>query len=542
MAEFGLVAEPWLRPRLGDGRTIEPMGLQEVLHRAGEITEIVTDFATQSPALLRQVLLPVVVDALGAPADRRAWADRFSRGAFSEAELDKLDTYLEDHRPRFDLFHPEAPFAQVAGLRTAKGDVKGSGLLVAAEATGNNVPFFSARTEGDPPRLTPADAALWLLHAHCWDTAAIKTGAEGDPMVKAGKTTGNPTGPLGQLGVVVPIGRTLYETLLLNIPIGVQGRLGVPQWRRSIGPAWESRTAKGLLDLWTWQSRRVRLVPEQTPDGDRVTGVIVAAGDRLTMTPDWEPHTAWRVDKPTKKAAKQAKPVPERPLRHTPGKAIWRGMNALLAVEALETAAFRASELLDQVSGLAAEDLIDDRYPLRAETFGVVYGNQSAVIEDVLHDATPLPVAALRANADVRFAVLEATEQAEQLAQALNYLSADLRRASGLEPIPWDKGQRPGERLLHLLDSVVRRLLRGLQNVPDAETLDRGLLAWEQEARRLALQIADSVHAAVPESVFAGRETRKPDGTTAAAFPLGVAVNDFYRRLNRILPRTKDER
>ncbi|WP_067634938.1 type I-E CRISPR-associated protein Cse1/CasA, partial [Actinomadura latina] len=198
MPVFDLVTEGWLRPRLGDAQTIEPMGLREVLHRAGEISEIVVDLPTQSPALLRQMLLPVVVDALGVPADRRAWADRFAQGAFSGAELDKLDTYLEEHRSRLDLFHPETPFAQVAGLCTAKGETKGSGLLVAAEATGNNVPLFSARTEGEPPKLAPADAALWLLHAQCWDTAAIKTGAVGDPMVKSGKTTGNPTGPLGQ--------------------------------------------------------------------------------------------------------------------------------------------------------------------------------------------------------------------------------------------------------------------------------------------------------------------------------------------------------
>lgn len=545
MMVFDLVTEGWLRARLSDASTPRPMGVREVLHRAGDISEIVVDLPTQSPALLRQVLLPVVVDALGVPADRRAWAGRFAQGAFSEAELDKLDAYLEEHRSRFDLFHPETPFAQVAGLRTAKGEIKGSGLLVAAEATGNNVPLFSARTEGEPPQLTPADAAMWLLHAQCWDTAAIKTGAVGDPVVKSGKTTGNPTGPLGQLGVVVPIGRTLYETLVLNIPIGVQGRLGRPQWTRSIGPAWESRTAQGLLELWTWQARRIRLVPEQTADGVRVPGVIVAAGDRLAMTPDWEPHTAWRVDKPVKKtakAAKSAKPVPQRPLRHAPGKAIWRGMNALLAVEAEETAAFRTSELLDQIRGLEVDGLIDDRYPLRAETFGMVYGNQSAIVEDVLHDLTPLPVAALRADTDVRVAVLEATEQAEQLAQALNHLSADLRRASGLEPIPWDKGQRPGERLLYLLDPVVRRLLRGLQNTQAPETVERGLAAWEEQARRLALRVADSVHAAVPESVFAGRQTRKPDGTAAAAYPLGVAVNEFHRRLNRILPRTGNER
>ena len=546
MSGFDLVVDGWLRPRFGDSRTPEQVGLRQVLHGAADITEIVVDLPTQWPALLRQVLLPVVVHALGVPANRREWAERFARGSFTADELDKLDAYLEQHRTRFGLFHHATPFAQVADLRTARDETKGAGLLVAAEATGNNVPLFSARTEGDPPQLTPAEAALWLLHAHCWDTAAIKTGAVGDSMVKSGKTTGNPTGPLGQLGVVVPIGRTLYETLLLNIPIGVQGRLGAPQWTRSIGPAWETRAAQGLLELWTWQSRRIRLIPEQTPDGVRVTRVVVAAGDRLTLTPDWEPHTAWKSDTAAKSARKtpkkEAKPTPQRALRHTPGKAIWRGMNALLAVEATDTAAFRTSELLDQIRGLSADDLIDEQYPLRAETFGVVYGNQSAIIEDVLHDLVPLPVAALRADADVRFAVLDATEQAEQLAQALNHLSADLRRATGLDPTPWDKGQRPGERLLYLLDPVMRRLLRGLQNTRDPETVERGLLAWEQQARRLALQVADSVHAAVPESVFAGRQTRKPDGTTAAAYPLGIAVNDFYRRINRVLPRINDER
>lgn len=548
MPEFNLVTEGWLDARFGDAQAPETLGLADVLHSASNITEIVVGLPTQWPALLRQLLLPGVVHALGAPANHREWAAKFAQGGFSAAELDKLDEYLDEYRHSFDLFHSETPFAQVAELHTAKGETKGSGLLVATEATGNNVPLFSARTEGGPPQLTPPEAVLWLLHAHCWDTAAIKTGAVGDPMVKSGKTTGNPTGPLGQLGVVIPVGRNLYETLLLNTPIGVQQRLGTPQWTRRIGPAWESRAAHGLLDLWTWQARRIRLYPEQTPDGIRVTRVLVAAGDRLTLTPDGEPHTAWRTDtaakgakKTTKKASSSTKPTLQRPLRHTPGKAIWRGMNALLAA-ADDTASFHTSELLDQIGGLSAEGLIDDRYPLRAEIFGMVYGNQSAIVEDVLHDLTPLPVAALRADAKVHSAVLEATEQAEHLAQALNRLSAGLRRASGLDPIPWDKSQRPGERLLYLLDPLMRRLLRGLQDLRDPEFLDRGQLAWERQARRLALQVADSVHAAVPESVFAGRATRKPDGALAAAYPLGIALKDFYSQLNRILPRTKVER
>ncbi|MFD0900134.1 type I-E CRISPR-associated protein Cse1/CasA [Actinomadura sediminis] len=534
MPGFGLVDAPWLPARVGDAQTTEEFGVLGLLRRAGEITEIVVDLPTQLPALFRQVLLPIVMDALGSPDDRRTWARRLVQGGFTAAEQDTLEDYLQQHRERFDLFHPETPFAQVAGLRTAKDETKGSGLLVAVEATGNNVPLFSARTEGDPPALSPAKAALWLLHAQCWDTAAIKTGVVGDPQAKSGKTTGNPTGPLGQLGVVMPIGRTLYETLLLNVPIGVQERLGAPQWTRSIGPEWESRTARGLLDLWTWQSRRIRLVPEETDDGIRVTRVLVAAGDRLSAPPDWEPHTAWRAERTSKKAKTSA---PLRPLRHTPGKQIWRGMNALLAAESEETASFQTSELLDQIRGLQDEELIDAHYPLRVETFGMVYGNQSAIVEDVLHDLTPLPIAALQPGSDVHIAVLDAVEQAEQLAQAVNYLSADLRRAAGLDPIPWDKGQRPGERLLHLLDPVVRRLLHGLQNVADDDTVERGVQAWEATARRLTLQVADSVHSTVPESVFSGRESRKPDGTTVPGLPLGVAVNDFYGRLNRVLPR-----
>jgi len=114
--------------------------------------------------------------------------------------------YLDRHAERFDLFHPDFPFAQVAGLHTVKDETKPVSLLLPAVATGNNVPLFSARTEADPPALTPAEAARALLAAQCWDTAAIKSGAAGDPQVKYGKTTGNPTGPLGQLGVVVPWG------------------------------------------------------------------------------------------------------------------------------------------------------------------------------------------------------------------------------------------------------------------------------------------------------------------------------------------------
>lgn len=543
MYPFNLVDDPWLRLRRAETGEITEMGIADALLNADSYGELVVDLPTQFPAIMRQVLLPIVLDALGSPADLSQWVRRFSKGRFDEQEQDALGAYLETHRQRFDLFDSAAPFGQVAGMRTSKGETKGSALLVATAATGNNVPLFASRTEGDPLPLTPTEAVRWLVHAHCWDTAAIKTGVVGDPKAKGGKTTGNPTGPLGQLGVVMPIGRTLYDTLLLNLPIGVGGWLGTPQWTRMSGPEWEMRAANGLLDLWTWQSRRIRLVPEETDEGPRVTRVIVAAGDRLSYVPDREPHTAWRANKPTAKPGKKTASSPVRPLRHTPGKAIWRGLHALLAASRNEPVeGFQTSVLLAQLGGLAAEGLFDESYPLRVETFGMLYGNQSAVVEDVLHDRTPLPVAALRADTEVHEFVLDAVDQAEQLAQAVNRLSDDLRRAAGLDLIPWDKAQRPGERVLHALDPSVRRLLHGLQGNTDTDVMCRARNAWESTAVRATMRVADSVYAAVSESVFAGRENKTDNGTTMPPFGLGRAFHAFYSRVDSTLPSAQQER
>ncbi|MET9064236.1 type I-E CRISPR-associated protein Cse1/CasA [Streptosporangium sandarakinum] len=533
MPVYDLVDSPWLPLRPKGAKAPEEHSLREALIRAHEFDFFVLDLPTHAPALLRQVLLPVVMHALGRPRDRMEWARRFNAGRFTSEEQDKLRAYLEEHRTRFDLFDAEAPFAQVSGLHTAKHETKGSALLVATAASGNNVPLFASRTEGDPLPLTPSQAARWLLHAHCWDTAAIKSGAAGDPQVKAGKTTGNPTGPLGALGAIVPMGRSLYETLMLNIPIGVQPGDDLPQWARDpLGSAWDVRAATGLLDLWTWQARRIRLIPEETDDGTRVSRVVLCAGDRLEAIPEWEPHTAWSFQKTPKSTTGTLR----RPQRHTPGKAAWRGLQALLASERQDGNGFETSVLLRQLAGLQAEDLIGFDYPLQVETIGITYGNQSAVVEDILFDSIPLPVSALRAEEDAYTVLLEVTEQAEDLAKAVNNLSADLRRAAGADPIPWDKGQRPGEFVLHALDPLVRRFLIGVRaSADDADLLEQGRIAWEKLARHRTWEVAERLLSTATRGEFGGRTIEK-DGRQLT-YRLATAEQNFRRRLKAVLPR-----
>ncbi|MCB5911515.1 type I-E CRISPR-associated protein Cse1/CasA [Streptomyces pinistramenti] len=564
---FNLLDEPWLQasplgeaeqPDAQDAGAPLEVGLRRLIMDADRFRDLVVDLPTQKPALFRQLLLPLVVDALGSPRDATEWTRMFRAGAFTEKQREKLAAYLDAHHHLFGLFDPVAPFAQVSGLRTAKDETKGSALLVATAATGNNVPLFSSRTEGDPLELTPAQAARWLLHTHCWDTAAIKTGVVGDPRAKSGKTTGNPVGPLGQLGVTMPIGRTLYETLLLNIPYGrVPLSDDLPQWRRRAldgrveetlscaTPAWQSRPARGLLDIWTWQSRRMRLLPEEGPAGVHVTRVVVAAGDRLDLSPDVEPHTAWVIERPSARAAKSARGAPApavRPRRHQPGRAAWRGLGALLAVNSADrkreaTATrngFQSSVVIGRLSEMCRQ--LPQAYPLQVELTGIAYGNQSAVIEDVYFDEIPLPVTALDPEGIVYGALLEAVDQAESLAAAVNHLSGDLRRAAGTEPIPWDKGQRPGDTLLHTLDPVVRRLLAGLRAAgDDFELSERGLEAWERKAEQATWRVAEQVFSAAAPPLFTGRRVVK-DGKEHV-YRLNTAERAFRGRLDAVLHR-----
>lgn len=494
--------------------------MRRVETQAHEMDGLGLEAPLETVAVLRQVLLPVVLHALGAPTSEQEWEARWTAGRF---DAGRIQSYLKQWRDHFDLFDATQPFAQVAGLRTEKNETKPVSLLLPAVATGNNVPLFTSRTEAGPP-LTPAEAARALLAAHCWDTAAIKSGAVDDPLMSAGKTTGNPTGPLGQLGVVVPMGATLFETLMLNTPIIRQGleRDDRPQWTNAPAtPAWNpSGSPKGLLDLLTWQARRIRLVRD---DDGLVRSVVLAAGDRLgTVDHHVEPHTAWRRDPKT---------AAQRPLRHQPGRAAWRGLTSLLATDTAGDGAGESSSLLiTQLGALRVQERVPEDLALQVLTVGVAYGNQSAVVEDVMVDLIPLPVAALPLGNAVHDLLLQIVDEAEALRVAMNKLGDDLRQAVGADKLPWDKGTRLGDALVHEFTGPVRRLLGGLQREPDRT--DDAEQAWRSTARRLALSAANRAVDALPPTAFLGRELNEKvqlRASTAEAF--------FRRRLNDVLGR-----
>ncbi|MEU3774091.1 type I-E CRISPR-associated protein Cse1/CasA [Streptomyces sp. NPDC032472] len=509
------------------------IALRAAVLDAHTLDGLAPDLPTMTPVLLRQVLIPVVLHALG-PVDADTWADWMEAGRFSSEERARLNAYLDDNLDRFQVFHETRPFGQVPGLVHTNGEYKPVSLLMPHVATGNNTPLRDARTEADPIPLTVGEAVRWMLHCQCWDTAAIKGGTVGDPETKSGKTTGNRTGPLGYLGVVTLTGRTLFDTIVLNLPQGPRAPEDVPQWTRAPHtPVWTQRSPRGPLDLFTWQERRIRLVPEETPEGLRVRQVVLAAGDRIDQVPAWEPHTCWAI----KTDAKGSVRFPHRQQR---GRAAWQGLDSLLTIERDTTPAkgkkigYETSRLLAQVATATLHGDLPFDYPLRTETCRIVYGNQSSIVDDILFDSLPLPVAAVRADTAVRDSVIKVCEQAENLSRAVDNLAAHLARSVGGEPLPDDKGQKPGTKLLHTLDPLVRRFITGCRRNPGPEELRLAHVAFETLAQKASCHIAEELLHRLPGSAFAGRPDTDSRGNRVV-FRQASAERFFHADLRRTL-------
>jgi CRISPR system Cascade subunit CasA len=369
---FDLASRPWISVLRCDG-TEDELSLHQVFAQAHGLRRVVGGLATQEFALVR-LLLAVAHDALEGPAGIEEWSELWEDpDCFAPVQ-----GYLEEHRERFDLLHPHTPFFQTAGLRTAKDEVFSLNRIVADVPAGQ--PFFSARMP-DVERLSFAEAARWVVHVHAYDTSGIKTGMAGDDRVKGGKVYPLGTGWAGGLGGVFVEGLTLRETLLLNLVAADTEELDFrpddrPAWRGApCGPGSAGRSATGLRDLYTWQSRRVRL----HYDAEGVHGVVLGYGDPLVSRNMHrrEPMTSWRRS-PTQEKKLGQSPV-YLPLEHDPARSAWRGIAALVADRLEEAGGAEGPSrlrprILEWVARLVTEGYLSRHSLVRARVVGVRYG------------------------------------------------------------------------------------------------------------------------------------------------------------------------
>lgn len=514
---FLLTDEPWIKVLWDEPET--EVSLRTVFQRSGEIKEITGEVPTQAFAILR-LLLAICHDAIGFHTD-----DDMDELYDNGLDLARIDAYLVEWAERFDLFHPERPFMQVADLRTAKDEWSGLEKIIADVPNGH--PFFTTRAGDGIASLSPAEAARWLVHCHAFDPSGIRSAAVGDALAKSGK--GYPIGPAwaGELGGVVLHGANLLETLCLNICKTPKNPADRPVWAKEVAhTAFREEVAipKGPVELLTWQPRRVRLQRE----AGAVIGVVLAQGDRV-MPQDMqavEAMSGWRYSVPqSKKAGKRV----YMPNKHDPARSLWRGLPALLApASATVTDAYGTHEAFLPPQSLRELPAEIDTFTLQA--IGISYGPQNATIEEIVNDRLELRASLLTAEAaPVRRLLHDAIANATNVVRAVGNLAANLSRAAG------EKGDGAGDgarqRALTMawaaLDQPGRRWVGQLNAEVEVEPQH---VEWQTLLRDATLPLADALAREAGPAAMRGRKTNVGFMATP------IAQNHFHRDLRAALP------
>jgi CRISPR system Cascade subunit CasA len=210
-ASYDLLTKAWIPVSTGSGS--ELVNLRDLFVRAHEITDLAVAVPPAASGGLRILYaLTARITGLDRPS---GWTDKrlavLKRGAFDPATV---DGYFEPLLDRFDLFHPDRPWLQDPRLARECAKTAGVNKLVFDRPSGQNQIWFSHHTDTSPAALDAAEAAWYLL-------AQLYYGASGRCATRTvdGQGSSNTrAGPLRRAVSYHPIGRTLFETLVVGVP------------------------------------------------------------------------------------------------------------------------------------------------------------------------------------------------------------------------------------------------------------------------------------------------------------------------------------
>jgi CRISPR system Cascade subunit CasA len=280
MYSFNLIDEKWIPCILPDGNRVE-LSIQEVFKTAPDIMEIFDPSPLVTVALHR-LLLAILHRNFG-PSDKYAWQQIWDNRIW---DTNQIMAYLSKWHDRFDLFDKKHPFYQCASLPSNNLDSHGKmtslekplANMIHELAAGDNATLFDHTFEASPDIFTPAEAARSLITYQAFSVGGLITRLPGE-----GPSSDN--APLVKGAVILIKGKNLFQTLMLNFHVynpddaePMEMIDDAPAWENNNDVRPETRRPKGYLDLLTWQSRRVKLIPEPKNEELYVRYVIIMNG------------------------------------------------------------------------------------------------------------------------------------------------------------------------------------------------------------------------------------------------------------------------
>lgn len=524
----------WIPIERIDG-TADVVSIQDALVEAHGIRRISGEIPGEGLALLRFLLSLVYCiyspsEDAGEKEQKDCWEKIRSEGHF---DVCKINEYLADYPNEFDLFDDEHPFYQIPGL-TYMGEKEFDPVSELMLDVPKPEKFLFSMRSPEHLNSLPFDlAARYLIVAQAYHTAGIKTPVVGNTSARSGKAYAPKgalgTGWCGALGGIYLEGQSLFETLLLNFVLFLSNvSVIVPDdyapWEREVPPADTcQREPTGPIDLLTWQSRRIRLVPSE--DGFCVNGVVISYGDVLIPANKqrFEMMTGWRESKQQQKKLGTAT-VPLMPVAPDTTRALWRGLPSLLVLA--DGGKFRPgvvrwmSELQD------AQSAENWRLNVRVVCQGISYGTQSSVVDDAITDSVDLCATLLRKDSEAVLKMLDVIERTDQAVGALVRFVQNVERAQGdkrrYDSFSDSAAQASREDIREGAYDALDALYRSrIAEFPDGG-VDEYCLAWRKEAQAVLRRLANAYVSRRHVSYFS-EHNNVSVGQAFAQFECGLA-------------------
>lgn len=517
---FDLVAEPWIPCVDLGGRGLE-LGLRDTLLQAHELA-VVADSSPLATAALHRLLLAIVHRVHDGPADETAWEALWEagRGRFDAAPIGGyLDHWRE--KGRFDLFHPVRPFYQAAGLGTeyARPIAKLAHEQASAET------LFDHRKDAGRHPFTSAQAARALVAHQAFALGGFVSFEKGlDPKVFKSADGA----PLVKAAVALVRGGTLFRTLLLNlhkynraedVPFHFrQGATDRPAWEDDDQPFVGDRAPDGYLDLLTWQSRRIRLLPERAADGRTVVpAVVVMKGSQFpddVILRGIETMVAFG-NNPRARPGEDPFPL----LGFREERALWRDSEALL--RRFGDHRPHPPRTLEWLATLVDDGVLERGQTLNLDLLGLA--SDQGRIDFWRHERLPLPLAYLDDQALVEqlHRGLQRAEAVGRLLRAssvphpttgrdvsspIRVLAEGLAAGGGRRPDPALIRQiatalAPGRRYWPRLEAPFADFLTGLADPTDTVTVDGDPVPGVRALAKWTAEVGGAARAAFDETV-----------------------------------------
>jgi CRISPR system Cascade subunit CasA len=518
MTSFNLLDKLWIPCVERAGGVSRQLSLREVFAEAPRLAGI----ADPSPAVtlaLHRLLLAILHRSLDGPRNAREWGAIWERDSW---DLDRIYRYLDQWYQHFDLFDAEHPFCQTPGLEAGIAERSASRLAPQLPSDGNRSLLFD-HTFADAS-LDPAEAARYMLAQHLFAVGGLISLLQGEPL--ANKFTAS--APLLGRVTVLMRGETLFRTLMLNwVQYNREAEQPFPFKKDSDDkPAWERAGAQpeprqpdGYVDLLTWQSRRILLLPEVTANGAiRVHGAALMKGYQFAEGfEQWSTETMLGFRKnPDPKMS-----PPWFAISLDPDRLVWRDSQTLLQA-ADDTG--RRPKTLGWLDNLMGEGILEERLKVPLEVYGVI--PDQANISDWRRESLPLPLRLLRQGDAVTKKLLERLGEALALAEDAGHLfdatwvglgkgrlrspmwelcEALLKGVSEREPkredcITLAQSFGAGTRYWSRLDAQFRAFIEQLADPDDVAVVDgarvygtRAVRAWAEDVRRAARAVFEGI-------------------------------------------------